>query len=442
MFKKISLIIFLSIALGAFLILRPYIFRKSVPPRIEDRLPDADFLGRAYVLDVARETSGMMYYHKIPFRDLFSYEFILSQGKLYGLNLQNPVYFYGNEGGDWGALVEVTDSSKVYEGIERLGKFISITDTLVEEQKIYQFKKENGYLYYGQNYLFIYKGNHFKANFDRVHKAKRYDVEPSWRAFLKEKHFRDEKLVLYSNWSKLKDNGIETALFAHDSDSTSFSLKTYVRNKKPLNVKMKKEGMNLKSGEFTSKMLNVHLDIEKLRNDPEDPLYKWMVKLGKKISFPTAEFLNAWEGDLSLRQGGFQTVQETYIESVLDDDFNVTEVEKTKDVKVPGYSIMFSVNKNGKQLINRLLAKGILTQEEQYFRFLFSPQLKMSTKNNYFIFHTGQFPPKIEQNAANNGVWTQRGTRLEFSLDSLSRYEVFGSIYIPVDRIISRNRFF
>jgi hypothetical protein len=46
-------------------------------------------------------------------------------------------------------------------------------------------------------------------------------------------------------------------------------------------IKMKKEGMNLKSGESTSKMLNVHLDIEKLRNDPEDPLYKWMVKLAE-----------------------------------------------------------------------------------------------------------------------------------------------------------------
>jgi hypothetical protein len=126
----------------------------------------------------------------------------------------------------------------------------------------------------------------------------------------------------------------------------------------------------------------------------------------------------------------------------LDDDFNVSEVEKTKDVKVPGYSIMFSVNKNGKKLINRLLAKGILTQEDQYFRFLFSPQLKLSTKNNYFIFHTGQYAPQTESSKINNGVWTQRGTRLVFSLDSLSRFEAFGSIYIPVNRIINRNRFF
>ena len=88
MFKKISLIFILAISLAAFLVLRPYIFKKTEAPLIVDRLPEADFLGRAYILDVARETSGMLFYHKVPFRDLFSYEFLLSQGKMYGLNLQ------------------------------------------------------------------------------------------------------------------------------------------------------------------------------------------------------------------------------------------------------------------------------------------------------------------------------------------------------------------
>lgn len=442
MFKKFTLILFLAVGLGAFLVLRPYLFRKHEQPRIVDRLPDGDFIGRAYVLDVARETSGMMYYHKIPFRDLFSYEFILSQGKLYGLNLQNPVYFFANEKGDWGAIVEVSDSSKIYEGVERLKKFIDIEDSVYEDQKVYQFEKENGYLTYSKNYLFIYKGKNFKEYFNRVAKAKCYDRSSTWKAFLTEKQFKDEKLVIYSNSEKLKENGIETAIFAHNSDSVSFSLLTYIRNAKPLNVKLKEGGLNLKSSEFTSKMLNIHMDISKLREAPDDPLYKWLIKMGKKISFPTDEFLDAWEGDLSFRQGGFQVVKETYIESVLDDDFNVTQIEKEKEVKVPGFSLMFSVNKNGRRLINRLLSKGILTQEEEYFRFLFSPQLKMSRKNNYFIFHSGQYTPKTESNEKNNGIWSQQGTKIEFNLDSLSRNEAFGSIYIPVDRIISRNRFF
>lgn len=442
MFKKVTLIILLAGALGAFLVLRPYIFRKTEQPLIVDRLPEADFICRAYILDVARETSGMLFYHKIPFRDLFSYEFLLSQGKMYGLNLQNRAYLFANESGNWGAVLEVSDSSKINQGIDRLRKFIDIKDTLYDGQRVYLFKKEKGYLMYGKNYLCIYKGNNFTTVFNKVTKAKRHEISPAWEAFLNEKQFKDEKLVLYSNWKKLKENGVKTAIFAHDSDSISFSLLTYVRNKKPLNISMKKSGLNLKSGEYTSKMLNIHLDVTKLRDDPEDPLYKWLVKIGSKISFPTEEFLQAWEGDLSMRQGGFQLIKESYIESILDEDFNVTEVEKIKDVKVPGFSLMFSVNKNGPELIKRLLKKGILTKEEELYRFLFSPQLKLKIKENYFIFHSGDYTPKTIDEGDNFGIWTQNGTRIEFSLDSLSKHEVFGSIYIPIDRIIQRNRFF
>jgi hypothetical protein len=248
--------------------------------------------------------------------------------------------------------------------------------------------------------------------------------------------------VIYSNWKKLKDNGIKTAIFAHDSDSVSFSLLAYIRNTKPLNIAMKSPGLNFKEGEFASKMLNIHLDITKLRNSPSDPIYKWLVKLGRKIGFPTAQFLNAWDGDLSFREGGFQTVQESYIESVLDEDFNVTEVEKKRDVKVPGFSLILSMNENGQSLFNRLMAKGIITQQGDKFRFLFSPELRFQKKDKYFIFHSGAYTPAIEEHRRNNGVWTEKGTRLQFSLDSLSRNEAFGTIYIPVNRIIRRNKFF
>jgi hypothetical protein len=442
MFKKVVLILILSVALGAFLYLRPLLFGKVDPPRIEDRLPEADFLGRAYLLDVARETSGMLFYHKIPFRDFFSYEFLLGQGKMYGLNLQNPAYFFAYETGQWGAVLHVSDSSKIFQGIERLRKFADIRDTLINEQKVYTYPAENGYLFYGKNYLLVYKGKNFEPILKQVSEAKRFGIAPCWKAFLHEKQFRKEKLVIYSNWKKLKDNGIKTAIFAHDSDSVSFSLLAYIRNTKPLNIAMKAPGMNFKEGEFASKMLNIHLDITKLRTSPTDPIYIWLVKLGRKIGFPTAEFLSAWDGDLSFRQGGFQTVQESYIESVLDEDFNVTEVEKKRNVNVPGFSLILSMNEKGQPLFNRLMAKGIITQHDDKFRFLFSPELRFKKKDNYYIFHSGAYTPAIEEHRRNNGVWTERGTRLQFSLDSLSRTEAFGTIYIPVDRLIRRNKFF
>jgi hypothetical protein len=442
MFKKITLIVFLSIGLAVFLYLRPYIFQKESPPRMEDRLPDADFLGKAYLLEVARETSGMMYYHKVPFRDFISYEFLLGQSKMYGLNLQLPTYFFANETGDWGALAHVSDSSKILQGIERLKTIADVSDTVINNRKIYRIKKENAYLTYDRNYLFVYKGPNFKIIFNRITNCKHGDITNTWKSFLREKQFKDEKLVIYSNLKSLKENGLETAIFAHNSDSVSFTLLAYARNKSPLNVSMKEPGKNLLSGDYTNKMLNIHLDITKLRENPEDPLYKWMMKLGKRISFPTKDFIDAWEGDLSFRQGGYQIVKETYIESELDENFNVSEVEKVKDVKVPGFSMLLSFNKNGNRFMNKLFAKGILRQEENFYRFLFSPPLQMKKLKNYYIFHSGQYTPKTETSAKNNGIWTTKGTKIDFSLDSLSKYEAFGTIYIPVDRLISRNRFF
>jgi hypothetical protein len=442
MFKKITLIFILAVALGGFLVFRPYFFNKKAPATIEDRLPDGDFIGKLYVLDVARETSDLLYFNKVPFRDLLSYEFILSQGKQYGLDIQNPVYFFGNENGEWGALIPVSDSSKILDGVNRLRKFAEIEDTIVEDNRVFHYKKENAYLTYSSTYLLIYKGSKFSSIYQRVTYAKRHDISPTWKAFLKQKQFKDEKLVIYTNWKKLKDNGIQTAMFAHDSDSISFRLKAYIKNIKPLNVSMKKEGLNIQSNEQTSKMLNMHLDIQRLRKNPDDPLYKLLVKYGKKISFPVKEFLNAWEGDLSFREGGFQLAKETYIESVMDEDFNVSEVEKTKEVQVPGYTLLLSVNNQSNVLINKLFAKGIMRKEEGKFRFLFSPLLTMSTMDNYLLFRSGSGIPKTELSRKNDGIWVQKGTRIAFQLDSLSRREAFGSIYIPVQRLLRKNRFF
>ncbi len=442
MFKKLSLIIILSVALGTFLVIRPYLFNRNDIPRLVDRLPEADFLGRVYLLDLARETSAMLYYNKIPFRDLLSYEFLLSQSKLYGLNLQDPTYLFADENGNWGALVAINDSSKIHDGLERLSKIIEISDSVAENNHIYQYKKQQCYLTYNQNYLFFYRGTKFSQTYNRIHNAKRNGISKAWKLFLKNPHFKKEKLVLYSNWLKIRENGIETAMFAHNSDSVSFHLMAYVRNQKPFNFSLKTNGMNFKESSSVRKMLNIHLNIQQFRKKTNDPLYLLLVRLGKKIGFPTHDFMNAWDGDLSYRQGGYQIVRESYIESELDEDFNISQVQKVKEVKIPAFSLMFSVNKNGNYLINRLLSKGVLTQQEDVYRFLFSPVLRLTKKNNYYLFHSGQFPPKLEENNKNDAVWTQRGTRIEFKLDSLNRKEAFGSIYFPVNRIISKNRFF
>lgn len=442
MFRKILFVIILATAVGGFLYLKPYFNKNLNQPTFVDRLPAADFLGRCYILDVARETSGMMFYNKIPFRDFFSQEFLLSQGKNYGLNLQKPIYFFANENGNWGVMVEVADSSKISPGIQRLGKIINLTDTLVYEQKVYQFEKESGYLTYDKNWLFLYKGTQFTNELKQILFARKGGIAPCWKAFLKEKQFKDEKLVIYSNWDKLRKQGIETAIFAHNSDSMSFSLLSYIRNQKPLNIKMKNSGLGWQSKESTSKLLSIHLDISALRNNPNDPVYRYLVKMGRKISFPTVEFLNAWDGDLSFRQGGSTIVKEEYIKSEMDEEFNLIEVRSTKDVVVPGFSLLFSVNENEKILISRLFAKGIIRKEQNHYRVLTSPLLKMQKKGNYLMLYSGESPSKMSKDSSNHGIWTERGTKVGFILDSLSTNEVFGTIHIPVDRLIRRSKFF
>jgi len=443
MYRKIIFVLILATSVGSFLYFKPYFNQSKDVPSFIDRLPSGDFLGRCYLLDLANETNSMLYHNKIPFRDFFSQEFLLSQGKSYGLNLQKPVYFFANEEGSWGVMIEVSDSNKVMPGIQRLNKLVGLNDTLIYEHKVYSYKEESAYLSYDKNWLFIYKGSQVSKPIQQILFAKKGGILPSWEAFLKEKQFKEEKLVIYSNWKTLKKQGIETALFAHDSDSSSLRLLTYVRNQKPLKIKLKEEeGLGWASKFYTNKLLSIHLDIQKFRRSHKDPLYKFLVKAGNKISFPMVEFLDAWEGDLSFREGGLYTIQEEYIKTEMDDEFNLIEVKSTRDIKVPGFSLLFSVNQKGNYFLKRLFQKGILRKEENYYRFFTSPPLSITKKDGYYIFYSGNYPSKIANENNNHGIWINKGTKISFSIDSINTREAFGSIHVPVERIIQRGKFF
>jgi hypothetical protein len=442
MFKKFTLIIILSIALIAFLIVRPFLFDKVEEPRIEDRLPEADFIGRAYLLDLARETSSMLQFNDVNYRDLLTYEFMLSQSKLYGLDLQNPVYFFAHENGNIGCLIPVADSTKILDGISRIHKLAPIKDSVGSFGSIYQYEKGRIYLAYSKDFVLLYKGSNFSSIYQRVMGAKRDDISPCWRAFLNEKLFKDEKLVVYSNWNTLKESGIETAIFAHDSDSIRFKVKTYIRNSKPINIALKKGGYDFKYDSKSKKIANLHLDISQFIKDKTSSLYKYILTLGKRISFPTEAFLNAWDGDLSFKEGGLFTQKETYIESVMDENFNVTDVEKVKETKVTGYSVMITMNSKGPSFMNLLMKKGILNKDGDYYRFLFSPQLTMQKKKNSYLFYSGSTSPKMVKNDLNYGEWYDTGLHYSVSLDSLNMYEAFGSFNVPAKLVLKKNKFF
>jgi hypothetical protein len=213
-----------------------------------------------------------------------------------------------------------------------------------------------------------------------------------------------------------------------------------LRKETPFYITKKESGKGFKNIENATKSIELHLDISELRKHPEDKLYVELSKIGKRFGFPFVDFLKSWNGDLSFMEGGLQTVQETYIETELDEDFNTAEVEKTREVLVPGYSVYFTSTYHAPIFINKLLKKGILTQEQENFRFLFSPLLHTTNNRSSYQFYSGQQAPRTIESTRNQVIWTKQGTRYIFNVDSLNTNEIFGSLQIPVRRIFRRNK--
>lgn len=441
MARKVLFIIFLISLLIGFFYYKPLFERNKPTPSIIDRLPSGEFIGKVKILEVAKESSGMMFYNKVPFRDFLAPEFLLAQGKGYGLDIQKPAYFFVNSEDEWGALVEVSDSSKIRSGIERLRKNIDLEDTMVSQQRVYLVKSERLYLTYDKKWLFIYKGTQLPKRLYHVMFAEKNEMKRSWKAFLKESQFSNENLVVYSNSKKLKAFGIETAIFAHDSDSTAVRIKTYIRNSKSLGISKKASGLGFVDNNAKDKLINLHLNIEKLRDDKDDPIYKILKDLSRKISFPLDAFLKAWEGDISFHQGGTVKVNETFVETIMDENFELTEVKSTQQKEVPGFSFLMSCNEYHKDFLNQLFSKGIIRKNGNKYYLLTSPPLKIMQTPTHFYLYSAAYLPKTAVSDLNGGHWrNDKGVQYGFSLDSISRHELFGTVTIPVERFLKKKK--
>lgn len=443
MIRKVTFIIFLLSLLIAFFYFRPLLFKPKEIPSLLDRMPEGQFLGRLKLLDFAEETSSLLYYNKIPFRDLCSPEFLLAQAKSFGLDIQTDIYFFANDSGEWGTLAKVSDSSKIISGIARLRQNSVIKDTLVGTQHVFALDKKKMYLTYGADWVFLYRGDNLPRRMYHVMYSKKNDISKNWKRFEEEKEFKKEKTVVYIKHPKVNEKGIDAILIAHDSDSNSVQLKTYIRSKNNLKISPKKEGLSFMSSSQRDNTVHLHLNINQLRTSPEDPYYQLMEKLGSRISFPVNSFLNAWEGDLSYHQGGFINVKEKVITSQMDEDFNVTEKVTLQDKKVPAFALLLSINKNIQTLLYQLFSKGILRKEsDNQLRFLFSPPLKIQQTKNFIYFYSSDVVPPTTLSSFNGGIIKYQGNRFGFQIDSLNAKETFGSVRIPVNYFIYRSKFF
>jgi hypothetical protein len=441
--NKIILIALLCAALVLFLYMRPRLFSPDPPPTLMDRLPESEFLGRFQLLDLARETSAMMYYHKIPFRDLASAEFLLSQAKSFGLDVQKPGYFFSDDEGEWGVFMSLIDSSRVQGGLKRLNEYTNMRDTVILKQKISFLPDQRMYLFYDQSYIFLYHGNHMQRRLGKVLFAQKGDIGEQWERFESLKMFTSDKLVVYAWGKRMSDLGLDYGLFAHDSDSISFKLKSYIKSSYPLKVRLKEPSLALEELPGMEKSLNLHLDITEFRKDKNHPLYKWVKKQGQKVSFPVDTFFDAWNGDLSFRQGGTQMIPQEVVETGYDEEFNLTEIRSVKMVPIPGFSILFTTNEKSQSLISQLFAKGIITKDEgKRYRFLFSPPLKMTIQPDHIVAYSSEHRPKLSLSSQCSGIWNYNGTDIVFRIDTLRSHEIYGSVEFPVSRLIRKSKFF
>lgn len=438
MARKGLFIIFLIAILGGSFYFRSLLFPEIPEPDLLDRLPESEYIGKVTIFDLAKESNDLMFYNQFPFRDVLSPDFLLAQAKSYGIDLQKPAYFFANEK-EWGIVIELTDSSKIFSGIIRLHNNLPVKDTLVAGQRVTQYPKENMYLTYGNKWLFIYKGKNFPKRMYHVQYSKKGDVSKDWAAFAKESLFKNEKLVVYAKNKTLKKYGIEKALFAHDSDTLNLHFKAYFKFKDSLHITQKLTGKAFERKINSENSINLHLDISKMRSDKNHPLYRFVQDISKRVSFPVATFFDAWEGDLSYHQGGTITVKESYVKTEMDENFNLREVRSEKDVQVAGFSLMLSSNQQQKELISKLFGKGIMRKEGEKYRVLTSPPLRLILKPNVLSFYSYAFMPKVIESTENNGTWNYKGTLWKFNLDSLTSNEVFMSLNVSAKHVLKQS---
>ena len=432
MFRKLSLIFFLALAFGIFLVVRPYLTASEEKPSILDRLPDADFIGRCYVLNLAKESNALLFHNRVPFREFLTEEFILAQGKNYGLQFQNPSYIFANEKGNWGVVIEVSDSSKVSPGLSRLAKSFPMTDTTVMGISVHAFNDFPGYIIYEDDYLLFYYGKNPSSYIKRVALARKNMISPYWRQFLNRKVYQSKSLSISSNWEPLKQLHFDASLFYPEIDSSQIIIHTSLKTRDTLPISLKEGGPSLAPLEYTKRIINLHLNVDRLKQQPNHPIYKLLVQTGKKVGFPTQSFLSTWDGEFAFRQGGFFTVKEKYIESELDENFNVLEVEKTRDIRVLGLTMRYSVQKESQgSFIKNLLNKGVLTEQENKFYFLLSPPLRFKQKKDFHLFYSSNYPPVFKNDTRNFVAWYYEGTTYTFDIDKINTFEVNGRITIP-----------
>ena len=434
MYKKIFIIIILAILLGLLLYIRPFKEKETESFKIENILPEADLVGRIRVLDLLKETTDLLIFNNVKVRQFLTYEFILSIAKMYGIDLQSPVYIFANDRGDYGLVIPLLNSDKLNNAIERVQIDFEVSDSLIKNQKVYRLDDENIFFYKRKKYAVIYKGDYFSEIYKDLSR-KSTKTKESWKMLFSNPYFKNEHLVMYTKSKILNDLGVNHIYLAQDSDSTEFYLKSRIVMNDSIPFLINQNGKTINFSDYSKRMVDLHLNFQQLNTHTKKMVASKFNNLSKKISFPMEDFVELWAGDLCFEEGGFYKITEKYIETELDENFETQEVEKVRERLIPRYKLMVSTIKSANAFINSLISKGIITREDEQYRFLFSPLFDMKVYKNAFIFYTSEKIPRIVPSKANKLRWEYKGIELNFDIDTTINNTIFGGVRIPSNTI-------
>ncbi len=439
MWRKLLLILLLAGAFAALLFIKPWRSVEVIRPRIIDRLPVSTVIGQSNLLNLSKNLSQTLYYYQIPFRDVLSPNIILSRSKKYGVDSQNPVYFFINDsisGKDWGILFSVSDERKIELGIQRIAKSTEIRDTILNTKKMVYSPEFNIFFAYEKDWLLIYKGDHCTQILERITSSKINGIHPRWRNFLTVANFKHDDLIAEIKSDGLKKFGLKSTLIRLNNDSTHFILNTIAEHYDTIAFQLKDGGKGFPKHEFTRQLINLNLDFSYLKSHPDHPYNFVLDSIASKIGFPVDDFWQNFNGNIAFRRGGIEYIREKYIVSELDDDFNVTEVSKTRRVKISNFSLFVNTNKSSEILFNHVKSKGIISEDGKKYRFIFSPPFNQHLRDSSMTFYTSQYEPVVNPLLNNQILWTFNYTPVQFYIDSTATKTVYGRIRFPLKKFI------
>ena len=259
MYKKISVIIILAVLLGLVLYIKPFKEKETESFKIEYILPEADLVGRIRVLDLLKETTNLLIFNNVKVRQFLTYEFILSMAKMYGIDLQSPVYIFANDRGDYGFVIPLLNTDKLNDAIERVEIDFKVSDSVIDDQKVYRIDNEDIYFYKSQKYAVIYKGDYFSEIYKDLSR-KSNKTRESWRMLFSNPYFENEHLVMFSKNKLLNDLGINHVYLAQDSDSTELYLKTRIVMNDSIPFLVNQNGRTINFSDYSKRMVDLHLN--------------------------------------------------------------------------------------------------------------------------------------------------------------------------------------